>query len=51
MAPSLARLVPKLEVEFLPEGKSVQAAMRTKTEPKVAATEQKLKPPLRRRAV
>ena len=51
MAPSFARLVPKLEFEFLPAAELMVALRKTYAEPKIATTEQMLKLPLRRRAV
>jgi len=51
MALSFARLVPKLELEFLPAAELVLALRQTTAEPKIAATEQMAEPPLRRRAV
>ena len=51
MAPSFARLVPKLEFEFLPAAELMVALRQTYAEPKIATTEQMLKLPLRRRAV
>ena len=51
MAPSFARLVPKLEFEFLPAAELMVALRQTYAEPKTATTQQRLKLPLRRRAV
>ena len=51
MTPSFARLLPKLEFEFLPAAESVATLRQTTAEPKIAATEQMLAPPLRRYAV
>ena len=51
MAPSFARLTPKLEFEFVPAAELVAALRQTTAEPKIAATEQMLAPPLRRRAL
>ena len=51
MTPSFARLVPKLEVEFLPAAELVRALRKTTAKPKIAATEQMVAPPLHRGAV
>ena len=51
MALSFARLVPKLEFEFLPPAELVVAFRETTAKPRIAVTEQMQKPPLRRRAV
>ena len=51
MAPSFARLTLKLEFVFLPAAGLVAALRQTTAEPKIAATEQMLTPPLRHRAV
>ena len=51
MTPSFARLVPKLEFEFLLGAELLVALRQTYAEPKTATTEQRLKLPPRRRAV
>ena len=51
MAPSFVRLVPKPEFEFLPAAELVPALRRTTAKPKIAATEKRPEPPLRRLAV
>ena len=51
MALSFARLVPKLEFEFLPPAELVVAFRETTAKPKIAATEQMGELPLRRRTV
>ena len=51
MVLSFARLVQKLEFQFLPAAESVAALRQTTSEPKIAATKQRLEPLLRRRAV
>ena len=51
MALSFARLVPKLEFEFLPAAEPVLAWRQTTSERNFDATEQRLEPLLRRRAV
>ena len=51
MAPSFARLTPKLEFEFVPAAALVAALRQTTAAPKIAATEQMLASPLRRHAV
>ena len=52
MAPSFARLTPKLEFEFVRAAAGLVAALRqTTAAPKIAATEQMLASPLRRHAV
>ena len=51
MVLSFARLVPKLEFQFLPANESVVALRRTTPAPQIAATQQGLEPLLRRRAV
>ena len=51
MALSFARLVPKLEFKFLPPAGLVVAFGQTTAKPRIAVTEQMLKPPLRRLAV
>ena len=50
MALSFARLVPKLEFEFLPAAEPVLAWRQTTSERNFDATEQRLEPLLRRRA-
>ena len=51
MALSFAWLVPKLEFECLPAAELVAALRRTTAKPKIAATEKRPEPPLRRLAV
>ena len=51
MTLSFARLVPKLEFEFLPTAELAVALRRTTAEPKIAVIEQMLEPPLRSRFV
>ena len=41
--------MPELDFEFLPAAELVTAMRKTTAEPKIAATEQLLEPPLRRR--
>ena len=51
MTPSVTRYSPKLDFEFMAECETKQTALRTMAGPKIAATEQRQEPPLRRRAV
>ena len=51
MTPSFARLLPKLKFEFLPAAELVLALRQTTAKPKIAATEKRPEPPLRRLAV
>ena len=51
MAPSLARGEPEPDVEFVSAGESLYKLRQAMAEPKIAATEQTLESPLRRRAV
>ena len=51
MAPSFARLTPKLEFEFVPAAGLVDALRQTTAGPKIVATGQMLVSALRRRAV